>query len=79
MFLEHCRACCILGSGLHKERDTFVAKTGVVGLSEIDDFDHHGLGNEDVVGFQIEVHNIIHLEITHGLNEHEEDVDLGVH
>lgn len=49
----------------------------MIALTEVDDLDHHGPADHDVVGLEVEMYDSVELEVTHSLSEHEEDVDLG--
>ena len=58
-------------------RGTSGTDLGVVTLSEIDDLDHHGSADHDVVGLEVQVHDPVLFQVPHTLRQHEEDVDLG--
>lgn len=48
----------------------------MVGLSEVDDFGDHGLADEDVDGFEVEVEDIVLDEMPHPVNNVDHQVQL---
>jgi hypothetical protein len=50
----------------------------VVGLAEVDEFDHHLLAEHDVGGLEVEVGDVVLLEVPEALGEDVAEVDLGL-
>jgi hypothetical protein len=48
----------------------------VVAFAEVDDLDHHGAGDHDVVGLEVQMHDAKQLEVPQALDQHEQDEDL---
>lgn len=51
---------------------------GVVGLSEVDEFEGEAAVGHDVGGLEVEVGDAVLLEVAEGLRDHKEEIDLGV-